>query len=122
MSMLVIAAGCGRDPRQVLVQLDVPYTTAAWVGQAGAGDRTAVAAFLAAGMDPNTRDGDGHSALMNAAAGGHVAVVRTLLDNRAEVDVTSRRGMAPLAAAIIFERRGQPLLTAALPTPPRHAD
>jgi ankyrin repeat protein len=96
-------SGCGRwrDPRQVLVQLNVPYTTDAWVGQAGAGDTAAVTAFLAAGIDPNARDAGGNSALMNAAAGGHVEVVRLLVANGARVNVTNARGMTPLAAAIL---------------------
>jgi ankyrin repeat protein len=95
--------GCSRwrDPRQVLVRLDVPYTTDAWIGQAGAGDTVAVTAFLAAGIDPNARDAGGNTALMNAAAGGHLEVVRLLIEKGAHVNVTGSRGMTPLAAAIL---------------------
>jgi len=102
-ALLAAVSGCSRwrDPRQALVRLDVPYTTDAWVGQAGAGDTTAVTAFLASGMDANARDADGHTALMNAAAGGHLAVVQMLLGSGAQANVTSARGMTPLAAAIL---------------------
>jgi ankyrin repeat protein len=100
--LLAAVSGCSRwrDPRQVLVQLNVPYTTDSWVEQAGAGDTAAVTAFLSAGMDPNARDAAGNTALMNAAAGGHADVVRMLLGKGARVNVTSARGMTPLAAAI----------------------
>lgn len=100
-ALLGAAAACSRDPRQALVRLNVPYTADAWVQQAGAGDTAAVRAFLASGMDANARDTDGHTPLMNAAAGGHEEIVRTLLASGAQVNVTSPRGMTPLAAAIL---------------------
>jgi hypothetical protein len=102
-TLMAASSGCSRwrDPRQVLVQLNIPYTTDAWLGQAGAGDTTAVTAFLAAGMDPNARDIGRNSALMNATAGGHVDIVRMLLGTGAQVNVTNARGMTPLAAAIL---------------------
>src|SRR5687768_13360973 len=56
--ILLLAAipGCSwGDPRETLVRLGVPYTTDAWLGQAGAGDTEAVTSFLEAGMDPNAR-------------------------------------------------------------------
>jgi uncharacterized protein len=103
LSLLAVVSGCSRwrDPRDVLVRLGVPYTTDAWIGQAGAGDTKAVAAFLAAGMDANARDDGRNSALMNAAAAGHADVVRLLLDAGAQVNVMNATSMTPLAAAIL---------------------
>ena len=98
---LVAATGCSRDPRQVLVDLNIPYTTDAWLAQAAAGDEVAVKAFLAAGMDPNARNAEGDTALMNAAAAGSGKVVEMLLSGGAQVNVTNARGMTPLAAAIL---------------------
>lgn len=93
--------GCSRDPRQVLVELNIPYTREAWFAQAAAGDGVAVKAFLAAGMEVNARNAEGDTALMNAAAAGSGAVVELLLSEGAQVNVTNARGMTPLAAAIL---------------------
>jgi ankyrin repeat protein len=98
---LVAVAGCSRDPRQVLVDLNIPYTTDAWFTQAAAGDEVAVKAFLAAGMDPNVRNAEGDTALMSAAAAGNGDVVEMLLSEGAQINVTNARGMTPLAAAIL---------------------
>jgi ankyrin repeat protein len=98
---LIALAGCSRDPRQVLVELNIPYTTDAWFAQAAAGDEVAVRAFLAAGMDPNARNAGGDTALMNAAAAGNGDVVEMLLNKGAQVNATNGRGMTPLAAAIL---------------------
>jgi ankyrin repeat protein len=103
-ALLVAACGCAPDPRQVLVQLNVPYTTEALIAQAGSGDLVAVTAFLASGMNPSNKDAEGRTALMNAAAGGHADVVTLLLAKGAKVNVTSTRGMTPLAAAIVNDQ------------------
>jgi ankyrin repeat protein len=106
-ALLAAVCGCSApDPRQVLVQLNVPYTTDAFIGQAGAGDMVAVPAFLAAGMNPNDKDAEGRTALMSAAAGGHADVVTLLLEKGATVNVTSARGLTPLAAAIFNDQPG----------------
>lgn len=108
-ALVALLAVCGcraPDPRQVLVQLNIPYTTDAFIGQAGAGDLTAATAFLRAGMNPNDKDAEGRTALISAAAGGHADVVTLLLGKGAEVNVTSARGMTPLAAAIFNDQPG----------------
>lgn len=101
MAVLAVLSACNRDPRKQLVELNVPYTTDAWLGQAGAGDKASVTAFLASGQDPNVRDAGGNTALMNAAAGGHVDVVRMLLEKGAQVNVKNESGTTALAAAIL---------------------
>ncbi|HYB96820.1 MAG TPA: DUF3131 domain-containing protein [Vicinamibacterales bacterium] len=101
LAALAVVTGCRADPRQILVQLNLPYTAEALIVQAGAGDTTAVAAFMSAGMNPNIADTAGRTPLLNAAAGGHVDVVTLLLGKGAAVNVASARGMTPLAAAII---------------------
>ena len=50
---LLAMPGCrlfAGDPREVLVKLNVPYTTDAWLDQSAAGDTVAIKAFLAAGI------------------------------------------------------------------------
>lgn len=49
------------------------------VDAAAAGDCAALSVLLSQGVDPNSTDADGCSALAQAAAGGHVVAVRQLL-------------------------------------------
>jgi len=53
---------------------------------AGAGDGREVQALLAQGADPNEMDGAGGSALIAAARGGHVDVMRALIAGGADVN------------------------------------
>jgi ketosteroid isomerase-like protein len=88
--------------------LDTSRMVAAFRGDMGArlmaaaraGDAEAAADLLPFGADPNARDAEtGEAALTAAAAGGHVALVRMLLDHGAVPDLVDRTGHAPLHAA-----------------------
>src|SRR3989442_9855905 len=52
-------------------------------------------------MDPNVHDAEGNSPLLNAAAAGHVQVVRLLVEKGAAVNVANDRGMTPLSGAVL---------------------
>jgi ketosteroid isomerase-like protein len=90
------------------------------VAAARAGDLAAAMAVLPHGVDANARDGaTGETALGIAAAGGHGAVVRALLDHGAAPDILDRDGQAPLHAAA---RSGAAEVVAALLDAGAHAD
>jgi uncharacterized protein len=74
------AAGCGGEssPRPPSADL---------VRAAGAGDLAAVRRLLANGVDVDTRDARGRTAVTAAALGEHVAVARELIRAGADVDL-----------------------------------
>ena len=59
---------------------------AALVRAASRGDADEVRRLLDAGVDPNSADGSGRTAVTHAAYGGHAAVVRLLVDAGADLD------------------------------------
>jgi ankyrin repeat protein len=76
--------------RAALGRMSLQYTPEDFVESAKTGDLTVVKLFLAAGMDPNTTDDEGDSALMYAAYKGHTKVVEALV--KAGADVKQRKG------------------------------
>ena len=60
-----------------------------------------VRAMLARGVDPDTVDANGDSALAIAARAGNVNVVKALLAGKAKVDPTNRFGDTPLMLAAL---------------------
>jgi ankyrin repeat protein len=56
--------------------------------------------LLRAGAQVDARDHYGATALHYAAAGGHLAVMRVLLERGADIDAPGRFGRAPLHAAL----------------------
>ncbi|KAG2495182.1 hypothetical protein HYH03_006788 [Edaphochlamys debaryana] len=78
---------------------------------AHAGDLAEVERLLSAGVDPNTSDPAGRTALFLAAAEGHEGVARALLRAGANPDAPSRVGYGPLGVAAA---RGQAAVVRAL--------
>ena len=81
------------EGRALLQEAGVPYSQASFLSAAGAGDRTLVEAFVAAGMDVNVQNEDeGYdTALMRASAQGHLEVVQYLLSEEANSNLTNGR-------------------------------
>lgn len=71
--------------RRTLKQQGLPYTESAFVEQARNGNASAVALFLAAGINPNAKNQFGQSALFAAGVTGHAEVMRLLLDKGASL-------------------------------------
>src|SRR5215831_19419879 len=61
--------------REQLTASGIPYTGDAFVSSAASGDVRTVELFLAAGLNLNTRNRDGFTALMWSAGQGHLQVV-----------------------------------------------
>lgn len=77
------------------------------------GDEGAVRLLLERGADPNARNGDGLTALMQACSSDYlpVGIVRLLLDRGADVNAVSADGLTALDFAL---RRNHPQILAAL--------
>lgn len=68
---------------------------------AAKGDLRAVKRLLQAGVPPNTKGAHGNTGLHLAAAGGHAAVVRALLEGKASPDVHAADGCTPLVSRVV---------------------
>jgi ankyrin repeat protein len=86
--------------RRTLAGLHLEFTTDAFVQSAEKGDRHAVKAFLAAGIDPNKRDRGHDNALSHAVRIGDVHMVRALLRAGADMSVKDRDEWTALDRAV----------------------
>jgi hypothetical protein len=68
------------------------------------GDLARLRSLLDSGADPNRRDGNGNSPLVEAVAAGHAAAARLLLAAGASPNFTSSGGRTPLIEAAIGGR------------------
>jgi ankyrin repeat protein len=101
--LLFFVTGCAKTPETPLEELaarNVPFTADAFLSRTEAGDLIAVSLFLAAGMDPNTQDQYGGTALRYAATKGHLDIVQALLDKGANVNMQDEDGFTPLRYAV----------------------
>ena len=72
-----------------------------WEDGVRRGDADIVRDLLSRGIDPDARDGNGHTALMLAARAGHTAVTQLLIDHDADLNVTAKFGLSALMLAVI---------------------
>src|SRR5262245_5354677 len=63
------------------------------------GNLPAVKGLIASGIDVESKDKDGFTALTQAAAGGHTAVMEVLLAAKANVNTMSNKSWTPLMVA-----------------------
>ena len=110
---LPVAGGCGgrsccwpaagaadaTRARTELKQANHSFTADDFVKTAASGDQAMTAAFLRAGMDRNSQDSRGYSALMAAAEAGNTPVVKSLLDENAKPDLQNKEGATALLLA-----------------------
>lgn len=76
---------------------------------ANVGDLAGVRRELDRGISPNARDADGNSALIHAATGGRLSVVKLLLARGAAIDLANNMGLTALQAAILRGHDATPL-------------
>jgi ankyrin repeat protein len=94
--------GCGRSKEQALQELEklnVKFTPEDFVQSADKGDLKAVQLFLAAGIDGNSQDATGSTALMVAAKSGRIDVVNKLLERKLNLDLQNKQGETALMLA-----------------------
>ena len=93
------------DPRDAarreLARIPLEYTPGAFVDSVAKRKQAAALLFLKAGIDPDSVDDEGSTALMQAAGHGDMAVIHALLGARANVNKRNRRGETALEWAAI---------------------
>ena len=94
--------------RAVLKERGIPYSQHSFLTTAGEGDLEAVRLFIEAGMNVNAQSvNEGlDTALMHAAGGGHLNVVRYLVSQGAQVNLKNGRCAGSLAIEITIENPG----------------
>ena len=87
--LLYLATGAfGMTPEKAkdeLAKKDIAFTEEAFLREAWKGDTGTVKLFLQAGMDPNSIDQKGNTALIVAAKEGRQEVVGLLLEHGADI-------------------------------------
>src|SRR5512136_651816 len=76
---------------------------AAWEDATNRGDVQIVRDLLGRGVDVDTRDRYGQTALMLAAHAGHREIVEILIAHRANLNITAKFGLSALMLAIVAE-------------------
>ena len=102
-----LCLGCGGksplDARTELADLGIAYTVEAFFRSAIKGDLTVIKVFVDAGMSVHIADEEeGLTALHVAAIGGHLAVVRYLVKQGADVNAKTKDGTTALHFALAF--------------------
>lgn len=87
------------EARSRLERKHIPFTEDAFTRVVEKGDTDAVELFLAAGMSPDARDGQGRTALINAASGGSDEISRKLLSKGADPNARDNDGSTALMQA-----------------------
>jgi len=94
--------GCGQSKEQALQELEklnVKFTPDDFVQSADKGDLKAVQLFLEAGIDVNSQDATGSTALMAAAREGRIDVVNKLLEQKLNLNTQDKQGETALMLA-----------------------
>ena len=93
------------DPRDAarkdLARIPLEYTPGAFVDSVAKRKQAATLLFLKAGIDPDSVDDEGSTALMRAAGHGDMVIVNALLSARANVNKRNRKGETALEWAAI---------------------
>ncbi|HVO23682.1 MAG TPA: ankyrin repeat domain-containing protein [Candidatus Margulisiibacteriota bacterium] len=94
-------AACSKSPQEqardkLVGEMGVVWAPGNFLDAAKNGKSDVVGLFLQAGMDSETADDQGRTALILAAAAGHTATVKTLLANGADPKNTDKQGRSAL--------------------------
>jgi len=101
--------------RVTLARLSLEFTSDAFVQSAERGDRHAVEAFLAAGIDPNKRDRRDNTALSHPVRRGDVPMVRALLKAGADMSTKDSNRWTALDCAVVGGKPVMDLLLTKVP-------
>jgi ankyrin repeat protein len=109
LALVGVLGGCSKSPqeqaREKLVgQMGVVWAPGNFLDAAKNGQANVVGLFLQAGMDSETADDQGKTALILAASAGHTATVKTLLANGADANNTDKQGKSALIWAAEWDQ------------------
>lgn len=76
-----------------------------WLQATTAGSLERIRALLEEGIEINSKDKYGQTAVMNASRNGNVEVVRLLIEKGADLDVTAKYNLSALMLAVINGHR-----------------
>jgi uncharacterized protein len=96
---ILVLFACSKDYRKVLEQKGIPFTREVFLEEIRAGNSEHVGLFIKAGMDINTADKDGSSALMIASEKGDLAIAQLLIQSGADVNAKNIDGYTALMYA-----------------------
>lgn len=113
---LLAAGSAFAAPPEATLALDRQQLDTYLLDAARAGEHELVAALIEAGVDPETRSDDGHTALTLAAYAGQLEAVDGLLVAGADPNTADARGNTPLMGAIF---RGEEAIVQRLLADPR---
>jgi len=108
-ALLLFLSACGsssEDYRKALLELGVIWNGEAFLEQAKEGDLAVLELFLKGGMDVETRDRSGATALMQAASNGHVEATSLLIAEGAHVNAQDNLGRRALDYATVHPESG----------------
>ena len=108
-ALLLFLSACGsssEDYRKALLELGVIWNGEAFLEQAKEGDLAVLELFLKGGMDVETRDRSGATALMHAASNGHVEATFLLITEGAPVNAQDNLGRRALEYATVHPESG----------------
>ncbi|TDI16246.1 MAG: ankyrin repeat domain-containing protein [Acidobacteria bacterium] len=103
---LATCSSSSRDHRKALLELGVIWNGEAFLEYAKEGDLAILELFLKGGMDVETRDRSGATALMHAASNGHVEATSLLIAEGAHVNVQDNLGRRALDYATVHPESG----------------
>ena len=107
--LLLLLSACGsiaEDHREALLELGVIWDDEAFLEQAKEGELTVLKLFLKGGIDLETQDSSGATALMYAALNGHVEAASLLIEEGAHVNAQDNQGRRALDYATVHPESG----------------
>jgi ankyrin repeat protein len=108
-AILLFLSACGsssEDHRDALLELGVIWDDQVFLEQVKEGDLDVLVMFLKGGMDLETRDRSGATALMYAALSGHVEATSLLIEKGAQVNAQDNLGRRALDYATTHPESG----------------
>ncbi len=107
--LLLFLSACGsssEDHREALLELGVMWDGEGFLERAQQGDLAVLELFLKGGMDLETQDPSGTTALMYAALNGHGEVASLLIEEGAQVNAQDKLGRRALDYATVHPESG----------------
>ncbi|MFQ5740168.1 MAG: ankyrin repeat domain-containing protein [Acidobacteriota bacterium] len=107
--ILTLVAACSFNPnesRSELRQRGIAWNEQAFLEHAKKGDREVLTLFLEGGMDPDTRDEKGVTALMYSALSGHPEAASLLVEKGAKLNLEDQQGRTALDYASVEPGNG----------------